>query len=154
MTDADYWRRLARAWTHAEHPGEGGPWRELFSSTRPGREHMMAEDVRELVDRFPERLRIWRGAVRGVNEAGLAWTLSREDAVAWAHRNVGLHNGGAPVVLRGSVARGDVIALFVERLEMEVVALPENVTVEAIEDVAGERAPSRRGTSHAEIEPA
>jgi hypothetical protein len=80
-------------------------------------------------------VRIWRGAVSGVNEPGLSWAVSREDAVGWAHRNVGLHGEGEPVVLRASVAREDVIALFVERLEMEIVALPENVTVEVVENV-------------------
>jgi hypothetical protein len=54
----------------------------------------MPTDVRELVDALPARVRMWRGAVRGVNEAGLAWTASREDAVAWARRKVGLHDVG------------------------------------------------------------
>jgi hypothetical protein len=73
------------------------------------------DDVRELVADLPERVRIWRGAVRGINEGGLSWAVSREDAVPSAHRNVGLHDEGESVVLRASVARGDVIALFVER---------------------------------------
>ena len=123
MTDAEYWQRLADAWTHSEGL-DGDEWRVRFSSTRPGREHLMAPDVRELVAGFPERIRVWRGAVRGVNEEGFSWAVSRQDAVGWAHRNAEIHERGEPVVLHGTVAREDVIALFVERLEMEVVAFP------------------------------
>ena len=79
------------------------------------------------------RVRVWRGAVRGVNETGLSWAIHRGEAVAWAHRNVGPDGGGTPVVVHATVAREDVIALFVERLEMEIVALPERVTVDAVE---------------------
>jgi hypothetical protein len=55
-------------------------------------------------------------------------------------------------VLRASVARGDVLALFVERLESEILALPEHVTVEAVESVADE--PPRAPGEHVEIAPA
>ena len=150
----EYWQRLAWDWMHAESPGESRSWRVRFESTLPGREHLMAPDVRELVAELPDRLRVWRGAVRGVNEAGLSWTASRGDAVGWAHRNIGLHGGGTPVVLRGTVARDGVIALFVEQLETEILAFPENVTVEAAEDVSDERPapPSTQRETTTEIE--
>ncbi len=75
-SDQDYWRQLAYDWTHAEHVGLDEPaWRERFSSGRPGREHLMESDVRDLLAKAPERIRVWRGAVRGVNEDGLSWTI-------------------------------------------------------------------------------
>ena len=151
--DEDYWHRLAHDWTQIECPGlDGAAWRERFTSSRPGREWLMVEDVRELMAGLPERVRVWRGAVRGVNEAGLSWTATRDDAVAWAHRNVRIEGSGEAVVLRGSVAREDVIALFVERLEIEIVALPEDVRVDAVEDVTDEPVPPPR--SDVEIEAA
>ena len=102
----------------------------------------MEEDVRELLVTLPERVRVWRGTVRGAaHELGLAWTVSRNDAVAWAHRNVGMRGEGEPVVLRASVARDDVIALFVERLESEILAFPEHVSIDAVEDVSEEPIP-------------
>jgi predicted PurR-regulated permease PerM len=42
-----------------------------------------------------------------------------------------------------SVAREDIIALFVERLEAEILAFPEHVSVEAVEDVSHEPPPDR-----------
>ena len=113
----------------------------------------MALDVRRVVAGFPDRVRVWRGAVAGVNETGLSWAIDRNDAVGWTHRNVGLHDGD-PVVVRASVAREDVIALFVERLESEILALPD-VAVEAVEDVSGETpAPPRRDREVAGLMPA
>jgi hypothetical protein len=156
VSDEDYWHKLGYDWMNTERPGlEDSSWRERFGSTRPGREHLMAPDVRELMTALPERVRVWRGAVRGVNEAGLSWTATRADAVAWAHRNVGLHGSGEPVVMRGAVAREDVIAIFVERLETELLALPEHVAVEAVEDVSCEQPTSAaEWQHHVEIEPA
>jgi hypothetical protein len=45
-----------------------------------------------------------------------------------------------------------VIAVFVERLEMEILAFPEHVTIEAVEDVTGEARGRRPDV--VEIEPA
>jgi hypothetical protein len=108
----------------------------------PGREHLMAPDVREVLAGAPERIRVWRGAVRGVNEAGLSWAIDRSDAVGWAHRNVGLHGSGSPGRRLCDRRRDAVIALFVDRLEMEIVVLPEHVTFEAAEDVSDEAPPT------------
>jgi hypothetical protein len=60
--------------------------------------------------------------------------------VLWAHRNADRNDDGVPVVVCGAVARADVIALLVERAEMEVLALPE-----AIEDVSEETPPASTG---------
>jgi hypothetical protein len=40
---------------------------------------------------------------------------------------------GAASAACASLAREDMIALFVEQLEMEIVAFPEKVTIEAVE---------------------
>jgi hypothetical protein len=56
-------------------------------------------------------------------------------------------------VLRASVAREDVIALFTERLETEIVTLPEHVTIKAVDDVHDKpAAPPASHVDHVEIE--
>jgi hypothetical protein len=144
--DETYWRELAAEWMNAEEPSRSEhQWRKLLSSSRPGREAMMEPHVREFVAQLPERIRVWRGAVRGLNERGFSWALERGEAVLWAHRNADRNDDCVPVVVCGAVARADVIALLVERAEMEVLALPEHVDVEAIEDVSEETPPASTG---------
>jgi hypothetical protein len=71
--DETYWRELAAEWMNAEEPSRSEhQWRKLLSSSRPGREAMMEPHVREFVAQLPERIRVWRGAVRGLNERGFS----------------------------------------------------------------------------------
>jgi hypothetical protein len=91
----------------------------------------------------------FRGAVRGVNEAGLSWAVSRDDAVAWAYHNADMHGDGEPVVVVGAVSRDDIVAFTMNRLEAEVVALPENVSVARVEDAGPDtRATQRKLREH------
>jgi hypothetical protein len=143
-SDKAYWRRLANAWTHAEGvsvPGQS--WRELFTSTRPGREYLMEADVRELVAGLPERCA--SGAALSVASTRTAFRGRSPERPR--------SPGRTGVVIQGTVAREDVIALFVERLEMEIVAVPECVTVESVEDV-GDETPRMGGQAAYVIEPA
>ena len=83
--DCDYWRQLRSDWTQTERPGEeADQWRARFTDPRPGREHLMDDDERDLVASLPDRVRVYRGAVRGVNETGLSWGVEHDAAMAWA----------------------------------------------------------------------
>lgn len=51
-----------------------------------------------------------------------------------------------PVVVGATVAREDVIAPFVERVEVEIIALPEKVAFDSVEDVSSEALPPPTAT--------
>jgi len=132
---ADYWPVVGALWTDTESPGKYSEhWREVFAAEfldreGPGRTAMMSlEELAALVE-LPDEVTVYRGFDREGGAEGFSWTLDRERAGWFARR----FPGDAPSVATGTVARNDIIAVFFGREEAEVVALPEDVTVIAVE---------------------
>jgi hypothetical protein len=118
--DAAYWRLLGRVWVDAENSWQTrDKWIEALGADRPMREHLMQVDDRARFQDLPDTLTVYRGASQSVNEDGLAWTLNPETAKWFAHRYL-RHQ---PVVLRGTVAKSDVLAHFADRGESEILIL-------------------------------
>lgn len=125
--DADgFWELAAHVWVDTEFPHlREALWRELFA--RPGVKLMMSREELDVLSSLPQRVNIYRGAVRRKGESGLSWTLDRGRA-AWFSRRFAL-DGEEPVVLEGRVNRAEIIAFLTGRNEDEVLVLPEAVQV-------------------------
>lgn len=118
LDDETYWSLLADLWIDSESIGQtADEWIEMLDSTRPG--SMMTAEEAETLAAMPERIAVFRGAVEGVNEDGLSWTLDPQGA-EWFARRFAVE-GDVPVVLAGEVARAGVAAFLTGRGEDEVV---------------------------------
>jgi hypothetical protein len=120
---------LMQEWIRETEPGlEIDRWRRRFTDPRVRPECLMTDAEREALAVFPDRIRVFRGAIRGVNEQGLSWGLTRERASSWAHESVGKHGVGQAVVVVGHLRRERVIAYTDARSEDEIIALPEDLS--------------------------
>lgn len=114
VSDADYWKLLAAAWTSTDivylriHT-----WRVLFLSYRPEREALMSIEERKTLRSLPDEVTIYRG---GTSD-GLSWSLSRDVAERFAKR------GAFTEVHTQKVPKKDLIAYFGDRGEDEVVLI-------------------------------
>ena len=143
LDDQSYWRILGDAWTASEAVAANeDTWRRLFSSDRPGREHLTREPDRPLLAALPEEVTVYRGHSHEGGERGIAWTLERESAVKFARQfatstDLG-HPTGEPRLAIATVPRASILALHQARREGDVVILdlPPDVHVELLEDDA------------------
>jgi hypothetical protein len=127
LSDLEYWTAVAEAWQDSDRqPLIDGDWRRLFTADRPRRERLMTAAERTELAALPERVPVHRGVNRGAvwanRSSGLSWTLDPDVAHWFAMRFSGLG-----FVVNGTVLRGRVIALFQDRHEHEIVALPQHV---------------------------
>ena len=152
-----YWSMLGEAWSSTEAPGIGDiDWRALFTDHGiTGRAALMDETGLTVFETLPERVTVYRGVGCLDRARGLSWTLDRDKArwfATYAERQLGRSGTarrgdvGRACVLRGELARVDVIAVLEVREEREVIALPESVqdlhVIEPPEDaqaIGGER---------------
>jgi hypothetical protein len=139
LDDVSYWRLLGDAWTASESvaPNED-TWRRLLSSDRPGRENLTREPDRPLLAELPEEVTVYRGHSHEGGERGIAWTLKRDSAVAFANQfasstDLG-HPPGEPRLATAVVPRSAILALFQYRREGDVAILdlPPDIDVEML----------------------
>ena len=84
---------------------------------------------KELFDKLPEVVTVFRGSTHKKGKKGFSWTTDREKAVWFAKR---FNRDGIGYVVEGTVAKANVIAYFNRRREAEIVTLPEHVTVKQV----------------------
>lgn len=117
LPDEKYWSLLASIWTDTENAWQNlEQWRELFNSDRPKRERLMDRDEILAYDSLPDTVKVYRGCQKGINEDGISWTLKRDKAEWFATRL-----GKDGVVLEKEVQKKDIIAVFTNRNEFEVI---------------------------------
>jgi hypothetical protein len=117
LPDEKYWSLLASIWTDTENAWQNlEQWRELFNSDRPQRERLMDRDEILALSSLPDTVKIYRGCQKGINEDGISWTLKRDKAEWFATR---LDKDG--VVLEKEIQKKDIIAVFTNRNEFEVI---------------------------------
>jgi hypothetical protein len=98
---------------------------------------MMVPDEVQALKHLPEIIDVYRGAgARDDLLSGFSWTLDRERAVWFSARFVGPQQ----LVARGRIRRRSVIALIEDRGEREIIALPNDVDIGAIETINTEEA--------------
>lgn len=126
LDDKSYWSFLSQIWIDTENMWQNAEdWEFLLSSPRPGRkEHFMEEDDVKKLDTLDPQFTVFRGTCYGL-PLGLSWTLDKEKAAWFALR---FRRDTPPIVVRGTVAKDDVIAYLGGRGENEIVTLPDQVT--------------------------
>ncbi len=139
LDDDSYWAILGDAWTAMEAVAANEEtWRRLFSSTRPGKEQLMKEPDRALLEELPEEVTAYRGHSHEGGARGLAWTLDRESAEIFAREFAGStdlgHPPGEPRLATVTVPRSSIVALFQARRKGDVLILdlPPDVNVELL----------------------
>lgn len=117
LPDEKYWSLLASIWTDTENAWQNlEQWRELFSSSRSKRERLMDRDEVLALSSLPDTVKVYRGCQKGINEDGISWTLKRDKAEWFATRL-----GKDGVVLEKEISKNDIIAVFTNRNEFEVI---------------------------------
>jgi hypothetical protein len=116
---ADLLTLLGEHWPDCDHNGRiGGELLRIIlpETTAP---EMMTEAERAALAALPETVTIYRGADRGVNEAGLCWSLDRTIAARFPFywRYYAKH----PVLVTATVARERIVAVKLDRKEAEVI---------------------------------
>lgn len=136
LDDEEYWELLGAMWTDSENIHENEQqWMEFLSDERPMQDRMMEEEERAALAAMPETLTVYRGFEVEERHEGLSWTLDKAKAVWFAKRLHIPDHGHTPRVATATVQKTDVIAHFTGRGESEIVAMPEDVNVEKIEEV-------------------
>jgi len=127
LSDAEYWEMLAELWVDTELPSTNRPlWRELFTSTRGGREHLMSAAEHAVLNGLPPHVTLFRGAALKFAR-GMAWTLDRDKAAWFARR----FEHGA--IITATVPKCRVLACFLAREEDEVVIDSRRIRYEVLE---------------------
>jgi len=118
LSDRQYWELLSAIWTDTENSWQNlNVWRELFKSEREHKRFMMDELSYHVYKQMPEKVTVWRGCQRGVNEIGLSWTFDKDKAKFFAKRL----DKPNPIVIQLTVDKEKVVAVFLDRNEQEVI---------------------------------
>jgi hypothetical protein len=123
LTDEEYWDLLGSIWSDMENL-----WQyahlvpQLINCNRHGRDAIMNEQEKALFDALPPRIAVYRGH-QSINRKGWSWSLSYWQAQWFAHR----FNPEKHGVVRGTIAKEDVIGVILGRNESEVIANPAKV---------------------------
>ena len=134
QSDRDFYECLRYVWTNSEGLSKNKEtWLMMMKSPRPARKKwLMNKDEHDFLKRLPEIVTIYRGcSVNYVN--GLSWTTDKKRAVWFGNRfNFGkigkrLNNQNECCVVTGQVAKSDILAVFLEQNEFEVVCDPRKV---------------------------
>jgi len=103
-----YWSLLGRIyWCQKYTHYNRELFDDLFRADRPGREHVMTPEEREVLAKLPDVLTVYRGYSDDNDEGyaeGIAWTLDRRGAV-WYANWVRQHEN--PRVITGKVRKED-----------------------------------------------
>ena len=147
LSDEQYWELLETVWTDSENIYQNYEmWLGLLESERPERILMTTEEFRSALTMptgeggFAGELTIFRGYQEDPEYydrpgmEGLSWTLNIEKAVWFARR---LQFGGrTPMLATAKVQRDDIIAFIMSREESEIIANPEHLIIEKVQDLS------------------
>jgi hypothetical protein len=99
-----------------------------------GQRLMMDESEQAALAALPDPVPVFRGFSLDGSERGFSWTVDRHRAEWFAHRFASL--GGEARVACGTVAKAKVIAYLLSREESQVLALPEDVSLDEVRAAA------------------
>jgi len=130
---SEYWPLLRFVWVEGEFFDQRDLWTTALSAHPEHRQAMMLPNEAEALDLLPKTIDVYRGAgTRDDLLSGFSWTLDRERAVWFSARFVGSQR----LVARGRIKQKKVIALIEERGEREIVGLPPDIDVDAVETIS------------------
>lgn len=133
--DAQYWKLLGMAYSNQKHTVYYRElFDELFRADRPEREYLMDDEERQMFLRLPDMITVYRGYSADEYESGIAWTLQKEQAIWYAHRDRSDDPNEMPRVIYGKVRKQDVWAYLSGG---DVLLPPEAVRRPKVKDVSG-----------------
>jgi hypothetical protein len=111
---SEFWALVAYVWQDSENIRQNlRKWKRLWGIPIEGRQACMSDEDKHVFNSLPERIVVWRGTSHRRYINGLSWTLDQERAVRFAR---GFCAGPrVPLVAKGTVSKGDVLAYFGER---------------------------------------
>ena len=138
--DDKFYDLLKFSWTVTEFPSSGfyGYWDlvQLFYD-RGNPQSMMNKEELEVYNNFPDEVILYRG-VRVEDELdeeniGLSFTYDKEQAEWFAKRFS--KGGGKPTLIEAKVKKSDILSVFEDRNEKEVVVDPEQIEIVKITEL-------------------
>lgn len=155
LNDREYWKCLREAWWNLETSiTHKRKWIRCYRSPRESRDSLMTAAERRALDALPGRFPVFRGIGSPQAANGLSWTLSKKVAERFAAYSVGPRRqsfglgASAPMIVYGWCKKADVLALYLDRKEKEIVVPASLVSGKLIEPLClpTSRAESRRRT--------
>lgn len=123
LSDKEYWNLLGDIWSDTENLWQYHSFvPKLLKSKRAWRENMMDQEEQDLLATLPDYVAVYRGH-QYINKDGYAWSLSYWNAKWFSQRFNKSKNG----VIKGFVAKENIIACLLGRKEAEVIVDPDNV---------------------------
>lgn len=124
LSNTDFSRLLADAWTHEENPNMDAnvnirtaiSWFKQANKT----ELMTPEDY-EIYCNLPDEFEVYRGVSIGRTPKGLSWTRNRDKAEWFMHRFENRQEGAYGSLLRATINKQNALAYFNTRDEDEIV---------------------------------
>ena len=122
-----FWDLVGHVWQESENIRQNlSKWKRLWGMRIEGRRACMSEKDISTFDALPEQIEVWRGTSYKRCIDGLSWTLDQEKAICFAQRFCARPR--VPLVAKGIVNKGDVLAYFGERNESEIVSMRVSIT--------------------------
>jgi hypothetical protein len=124
-----FWSLVADVWTDSENIWQNhDSWQKIWQGfQQEDRAALLDADNLAAYHALPEFVTVYRGYNQD-NARGWSWTTDHEQASWFARR----WQKGRPKVATGTITKRDVIAVFLDRGENEIVADPANVVLGAI----------------------
>ncbi len=129
----DYWQLVRHVWINTDNPSQyEREWRTLLGANRPKVEEIMTASERAQLAQLTDPVLAYRGFTRDGLEQGFSYTTQGDTAEWFARRFAGIQPG-IPRVAIAEVPKSRVLAYFEERTEHEILVLPGDVSITAIE---------------------
>jgi hypothetical protein len=118
---SEFWALVGDVWRSENIHQNLTKWKLLWGTEIEGRRACMSDTDIRIFDSLPEQIEVWRGTSHKRGVDGLSWTLNEERAVWFAQRFCS--NSRVPLVAKGIVKKGDVLAYFGDRKEREIISM-------------------------------
>jgi len=136
--DKQYYNFLKDAYMMTEFPMNGfSNYRDLLDLfyARKNSKLMLDKDELELLNSLPNEVKIWRGVkvddVLDDDNIGLSFTLNKDKAIWFAERFAQAGVSQA-ILIEAVVKRDDILSIFLNRDEEEVIVNPEDIKIKEI----------------------
>ena len=136
--DKQYYNFLKDAYMMTEFPMNGfSNYHDLLDLfyARENSKLMLDKDELELLNSLPNEVKIWRGVkvddVLDDDNIGLSFTLNKDKAIWFAERfsQAGVSQA---ILIEAVVKRDDILSIFLNRDEEEVIVNPEDIKIKEI----------------------
>jgi hypothetical protein len=122
--DKEYWRNLAYAYILQDYLKlSRKKIVEIFSASREFRDELMNNEEKKYLKKLPQIVTIFRGGAvseKKTGKFGISWTLDKEIAINFASKK-GLLTKNEMIVHETKIQKQEIIAVFLERKESEVI---------------------------------